>query len=133
MHLIYELQKDHIDQLHELFQNEWWTSGRSFDDTRKCLQNSQIVIGAINAAGVLQGFVRVLTDYVFKAMIFDLIVSDERRGAGVGQLLMKAVVEHELLRNVAHFELYCLPALQPYYEQQGFGDELGGIVLMRRS
>jgi predicted N-acetyltransferase YhbS len=70
---------------------------------------------------------------VFKALVLDLIVREDLRGAGIGQLLMTSIKEHELLRQVKHFELYCVTEMQNYYEQLGYKSDLDGIVLMRRS
>jgi len=35
------------------------------------------------------------------------------------------------LSRVKHFELYCLPELEPFYESFGFSTEAGGVRLMR--
>ena len=53
------------------------------------------VIVAISepATGRLVGFARVLTDFVYKALIFDVIVDAALRSNGVGRMLMDAVVK----------------------------------------
>lgn len=122
---------DHCRQLHALYQQEWWTRGRTFQDARKCVQGSQICIGLIDGNGLLQGFVRVLTDYVFKALVFDVIVASNRRGTGLGKELVSLVLNHEKLWSVEHFELYCLPEMSDFYEKQGFSRNVGQVVLMR--
>ncbi len=81
---------------------------------------------------VPSGFARVLTDRVFKAFIFDLIVVPEHRGRGLGEALMRRILDRPDLAAVRHFELYCLPEMAPLYERLGFSAEVGGILLMRR-
>jgi ribosomal protein S18 acetylase RimI-like enzyme len=81
----------------------------------------------------LIGFARVLTDFTFKALIFDVIVNPDYRGLGLGDRLVSLIVSHPRLKSVASFELYCLPELIPFYERHGFGDDVGGIRLMRRT
>ena len=130
MRFIETLEESHLIRLHELFQQEWWTKGRSLKDTKAAVSGSQIVLAAVEGEEVA-GFVRVLTDYVFKAMIFDLIVARSFRGQNVGQLLVEKILEHRDLTKVRHFELYCLPELEAYYRKLGFTEEVGGVRLMR--
>jgi len=133
MNVVYELSDKHIEDLHRLYQFEWWTRGRSLEDTRRCVAGSQICIGLTDDAGNLQGFVRVVTDFTFKALVFDVIVSASQRGSGLGNKLMKLVEEHEKLRDVKHLELYCLPEMFPFYDRHGFSGDVGEIRLMRRN
>lgn len=130
--IIYQLDEQHLQQLHELYQNEWWTKGRSLEATRKCISHSQIRIGILNNSGDLIGFARVLTDFTFKALIFDVIVAPAYRDQGLGDKLVSLILNHEQLREVRSFELYCLPELMPFYVRHGFSDEVGAIKLMRR-
>jgi len=131
MDVIYSLTEDHIKQLHSLYKNEWWTNNRSLDETMQCVQGSQIVIGLINDNNTLIGFVRVITDFTFKALIFDLIVDENYRRKGLSKRLISLVKTHTKLRNILHFELYCLPELVGYYKKLGFLDDIDGIRLLR--
>ena len=69
MNIIHELSKKHIEQLHALYQAEWWTRDRSLGDTTKCVSGSQVCIGITSENDDLIGFARVLTDFTFKAFI----------------------------------------------------------------
>ena len=130
-YFIAELKEKHIEQLHALYQGEWWTRGRSLEDTRQCVRGSQICIGITSENDDLIGFVRVLTDFIFKALIFDLIVAQSERGRGLGNKLLTLVRNHERLRAVRTFELYCLPEMFTFYERHGFSTNAGGVKLMR--
>ena len=132
MKIIYELDKQHIDQLHDLYQKEWWTDKRTLFETQKVIDNSQIIIAIADENNELEAFVRVLTDYTFKALIFDLIVAKKQRNKGLGKELMKLISNHSELRSVKHFELYCLPKMKEFYEGLGFSSELENLVLMRK-
>ena len=131
LRIIETLSDDQCRQLHALYQQEWWTRGRTLADTRKCVAGSQIRIGLVDGSGSLQGFARVLTDYVFKAIVFDVIVAGDKRGEGLGKTLMSLVLNHEKLRSVKQVELYCLPELSGFYEQLGFSTAVGRVGLMR--
>ena len=131
MEIIYTFNDKQVQELHALYQQEWWTESRTIEDTIKCIDGSQLCIGVIDSSGSLQGFVRVLTDYIFKALIFDLITIKEQRGSGIGNKLMSIVKNHPKLQDVNHFELYCLPEVFSFYENHGFSSDIGNIKLMR--
>lgn len=130
--VITDLHDLHIEQLHMLYQNEWWTKGRSLELTRQCVKGSQVRFGLVDERTNLIGFARVITDYTFKALIFDVIVAKHVRALGLGDRLVGLVLNHERLRSVRHIELYCLPELVPYYSRFRFSTDIGGIQLMRR-
>jgi GNAT superfamily N-acetyltransferase len=77
-------------------------------------------------------FARVLTDRIFKAIIFDVIVASAHRGDGLGRRLMDKIVEHPDLTSVRHLERYCLPEMVPFYEKWRFSTDVAGASYMRR-
>lgn len=131
MNVIYSLTENHIAQLHELYQQEWWTKGRTLEETKNCVTGSQICVGLISANNELIGFSRVLTDFTFKALIFDVIVRKDHRKTGLGDELISLIKSHEKLQRVKHFELYCLPEMYDFYAMHGFTTDTGEIRLMR--
>lgn len=133
MEVIYQLSETHIKQLHELYESSWWTKDRSLEATKECVNGSQLCIGIVDPNNQLIGFARVITDYIFKALIFDVIVHATHQGKGLGNKLISLVKAHERLKKVKHFELYCLPEMESFYAKHGFSSEVGGIQLMRCS
>ncbi len=131
MVVVNHLQSQHIEQLHQLYLQEWWTCDRSLEQTRRCVAGSQLCIGVIDRMNQLCGFARVLTDYCIKALIFDVIVAKENRRSGIGNLLMRSITQHPDLRAVKHFELYCLEEMETFYQNHNFTLTVGGIHLMR--
>ena len=131
MEIIYDLTNKQISQLHKLYQKEWWTENRTLEETVSCVNGSQLCIGCVDDSGDLQGFARVITDFTFKALILDVIVSSNNRGFGVGALLLESIRNHRKVNSVKHFELYCLPELEGFYTELGFSTSVGGIKLMR--
>jgi predicted GNAT family N-acyltransferase len=127
------LNDTQIRELHQLYQNEWWTKERTLDDVRRMLEHSDYIFGLCEAqTNHLVAFARVLTDRVFKAFIFDVIVAPSHRGHRVGAGIVDRILQHPDLASVKHFELYCLPELVPFYERWGFSPDVGDIVFLRR-
>ncbi|MCB0221882.1 MAG: GNAT family N-acetyltransferase [Chrysiogenetes bacterium] len=131
MELLETLSEALADQLHVLYQNEWWSAGRTREETARVLEGSDLTLGLVQE-GTLVGFARVLTDGVFKALIFDVMVAPEQRGSDLGRRLIDEIISHPKLSGVKHFELYCRPRMVPFYEKWGFTSNLGEIRLMRR-
>lgn len=132
MQVITTFSSAHISQLHALYAQEWWTKGRTLEQIEQVVANASVVIGIVDDENCLQAFVRVLSDFVFKALLFDVIVADAYRGKGVGEQLVKAVCHHPKLRGVKHFELYCHPEMTDFYRQYGFVETDSSLQLMRR-
>lgn len=130
MAVIYNFSDKHIEQLLEMYKDVGWGE-RSIEDIIKCVQGSQVCIGILDKNNNLIGFTRIISDFIYKAFIFDVMVSAEHRGNGLGQKLVSIVKNHEKLKKIKHFELYCFPELEAFYTSLGFSTDVGGIKLMR--
>src|SRR5262249_53005736 len=127
------LSAPQVADLLDLYRGEWWTQGRDPRDVQRMLQESDLLVGFCDAASQrLLAFARVLTDYVYKALVLDVIVASSQRGTGLGKALLDAVVDHPALASVQHFELYCRPEMVPFYARWGFTDDVGALRFMRR-
>jgi predicted GNAT family N-acyltransferase len=126
------LTEPQVHDLVRMYQNEWWTKGRELSQVQEMLRHSDLIV-AVCEGERLVAFARVLTDLVFKALILDVIVDTAHRSNGLGRVLMENIVNHPSLQPVKHLELYCLPALLPFYEQWGFASNLGELRFMRLS
>ncbi|MEE9212374.1 MAG: GNAT family N-acetyltransferase [Phycisphaeraceae bacterium] len=129
-----ELTPEQVHELGALYGQAWWTQGRTLDDIEAMLKHSDYIFAAVEkSTGALGGFARVLTDRIYKAFIFDMIVVPDHRGCGLGGQLMDWIVGHPDLQRVKHFELYCLPEMFSFYATWGFSADVQGIQLMRRA
>jgi hypothetical protein len=106
------LSPTHVDQLVDMYQSERWTRGRIRSDVATMLQGSDVVFAYEDDEGKICAFAPAITDGVFKAMIFDVIVRKGLRGSRLGARILQDVREHPVLSRVRHVELYCLPELQ---------------------
>lgn len=122
----------HLNDLFLLFQNEWWTKNRTNDDIQKMLDLSHVAIGLVDSeTDELVGFARAITDGMYRAFIFDVIVKGSDRNRGLGFTLMNSLLENSLIQRVERIELYCPERLVSYYEQFGFSTDVNGSTLMR--
>ncbi|SRR5258708_89112 len=122
-----------IEQLWHMYQAEWWSRGRRIEDVRRAVLHSDLIFAFCDPAnGRLAAFARVLTDYVYKAVIFDVIVEGSHRDTGVGRLLLEAITSHPALQFVENLELYCRPELVAFYRKWGFTADLDELCFMRK-
>jgi predicted GNAT family N-acyltransferase len=130
--IVHQLTEKQIDELVTLYHNEFWSNQRTRGGVVKMLQNTNLIVAAIDDAGRLAAFCRVLTDFVYRATLYDVIVAPTRRGEGLGRLIMQAVVAHPKLKEVELIDLTCKPEMASMYEKWGFTTDLGGTISMRR-
>jgi GNAT superfamily N-acetyltransferase len=119
--LVHELDESQIDQLLQLYHKQWWSKGRSLEDVRTMLNHSSKVYALIDpGTGNLIAFCRVLTDFVFRGLLHDVMVDESRQSQGLGRRLMEAVRNDPDLAKVQSIGLWCKPDLVPLYQKFGF-------------
>lgn len=83
----------------------------------KMLANADVIVTARDAAGLLVGVARAVTDFSYCCYLSDLAVDKNHQGRGIGKALMKRV------RNEAGqettFILLSAPGAKTYYPQAG--------------
>ena len=127
------LTESQVSDLMDLYKNEFWSDKRTRQDVVKMLASTDVIIGLVDECDQLIGITRVLTDFVYRAMIFDVIIKPTHRKMGLGAKLMDAVLNHPKLQTVENFALNCLPHMVPFYERWGFSDDVGEIKFLRRT
>ncbi|MEO9458258.1 MAG: GNAT family N-acetyltransferase [Lentilitoribacter sp.] len=132
MHWLDTFEGEFQDQLFELYKQEWWTKGRSNEDVISAFDNSDLVFGCVSDDNELIACSRVLSDYTFKAIIFDFIIAKTHRGQGLGKLMLDQIIGHETLANVKSFELYCPDHIAPFYERYGFKKSNSNLLTLLR-
>ncbi len=116
------LGQDLLAQLLAFYEREWWTAGRTRADVERMLHGSDLVLAATprDRPGELAGFVRAITDGVYRASIFDLIVAPHWRDRGLGAELLERAHAHPVLAGCGRIELICLEEMVPFYERFGY-------------
>lgn len=113
------LSSSQIDELEILYEDLWAAEKRQRSDIEKMLKGSDLIVAMVHGEELI-GFARVLTDGVYKAFIYDVVIKREYRKRGLGKALINEVLNNELLMNVEHIELYCPEKYGDFYEELGF-------------
>lgn len=107
-----------------------WAVGRTIEQTREMLKHTDLAISAWDGDRLI-GFGRVLTDYVYRASIWDMIVDPAYQGQDIGREIMDRILNHPSLSHVELFWL-CTRRMQEFYKKLGFTDkEQTGMVWAR--
>lgn len=107
-------------QLMNLYQQAPWTKNRTIDDARVMLRHTDLIVTAWDGSRLV-GVGRVLTDYVYRASIWDVIVDKRYQGRGIGTELVQRILHHPTLSRV---ELFWLCTRRPaFYERLGFSSK----------
>ena len=130
--IVETLTESQVSDLMDLYKNEFWCDKRTREDVVKMLAATDVIIGFVDEGDRLIGIVRVMTDFVYRAMVFDVIVNPTYRKIGLGVKLMDAVINHPKLQAVEKSYLSCLPKMIPFYERWGFTDDMGEMKFMGR-
>jgi GNAT superfamily N-acetyltransferase len=122
MGIIYNDTKKDLpsEQLHKLFMSVGWSDGSETSDMIKNYNipftNSTLVISAWENERLI-GAVRVLSDKIFRSIIYDLFVLPEFQNKGIGKELVKRCIEH--FPN-SEWLVQTTEKIASYYEKNGF-------------
>lgn len=124
-------EKKDVDasQLLRLFHQAPWAKDRTLEDAKEMLRHTDLAICAWSGSQLV-GFGRVLTDFVYRATIWDVIVDKAYQNQGIGTDIVQRILHHPRLKKV---ELFWLCTRRPdFYENVGFSSkEQTGMVWSR--
>lgn len=113
-----------------LFEQVSWSNGRTLPDTQDMVKYTNLFLTAWDGERLV-GCGRVLTDYVYRASIWDVIVDQQYQGQDIGTEIINRILFHETLQRVELFWL-CTREHQAFYETLGFSSkEQTGMVWAR--
>jgi ribosomal protein S18 acetylase RimI-like enzyme len=119
--IIFSDRKDiDLAQLVALYRQAPWASTRTLEDARDMLTHTDVAITAWNGDRLV-GLGRVLTDYVYRASIWDVIVDTAYQGQDIGTQIIQRILGYPDLKRV---ELFWLCTRSPgFYEKLGFSSK----------
>jgi len=101
-----------------LFEQSSWAGGRTLSDAQEMVKHTNVFLTAWDEDRLV-GCGRVLTDYVYRASIWDVIVDGQYQGQDIGTEIIKRILSHPTLQRVELFWL-CTRDKQAFYETLGF-------------
>src|SRR5690554_863595 len=132
MNIVYNDEKKDlpIEQLHKIFIAVGWSDGDELSDGMRAgfMQpwlNSTLVVSAWDS-DKLVGAVRVLSDTIFRSIIYDLLVLPEFQNKGIGTELVRRCIEH--FPN-SEWLIQTTQDISGYYEKIGFKRDNSDVFL----
>jgi GNAT superfamily N-acetyltransferase len=111
--------KDGLDNMDfmrvtEMLSTAFWCLGIQKDEVMKGAQNSALVVGGFIAEAYQIGYARVISDKTRFAYILDVFVDERYRKKGIGQQMMKHILNHHELSDVYQWLLITKDAHEVY-------------------
>lgn len=109
----------HARQAAELLAGTYWNDRFTKDELVGCHLGSSAWVVLLDEDDRVIASARGISDGHKRAWVYDVIVAEGRRGRGLGDLVMKALLAHPALRRARIVELGTRDAA-PFYERMGF-------------
>ncbi|MEO6528917.1 MAG: GNAT family N-acetyltransferase [Gemmatimonadaceae bacterium] len=106
-----------VDLVHTVLAGTYWAANIPREVVVRSIDNS-LAFGIYEARRQV-GFARVITDLATYAYLSDVFIIEERRGRGLGKLLVESIVLHPQLQGLRRFALFTRDAAA-LYERHGF-------------
>ena len=108
-----------IEKLQVLFnKNTFWAKDRTKDQIKQMLANSNVIITLWNKNNLV-GFGRATTDRVFRAVLWDIVVSKDLQRVGLGKVIVEELLKNKKINSAEKIYLMTTDR-QDFYKQLGF-------------
>ena len=102
-----------------LSEESYWAKDRTRDEVVKSIENS--LNFGLYKNGTMVGFARIITDYTTFAYLADVFIVKKERGKGLGNTLVKFVLDFKAIKNVRRWMLGTMDAHE-LYRPYGFSE-----------
>lgn len=103
----------------DMLSKAFWSPGIKIDEVKKGAVNSALVVGAFTYSGIQVGYARVISDKTRFAYICDVMVDEDHRRMGIGQMMVNHMLAHRELEDVYQWLLITKDA-HGVYRKSGF-------------
>jgi ribosomal protein S18 acetylase RimI-like enzyme len=122
---------DSMVQLQHLFDHEtFWARGRSLKELRRMLRGSEAAVTAWRGRQLV-GFGRATSDGVCRAVLWDVVVSEECKLQGLGRQLVARLLEAPLVVGAERVYLMTTNS-KGFYTRLGFQESGSQHLMLRR-
>jgi ribosomal protein S18 acetylase RimI-like enzyme/nitroimidazol reductase NimA-like FMN-containing flavoprotein (pyridoxamine 5'-phosphate oxidase superfamily) len=105
----------------ELAADTYWNYDLTREQLARAHLGSSAWVGARDASGALVATARAASDTAKRAWIYDVVVAPAWRGRGLGEAVMRLLLDHPAVRG-ARWVLLGTRDAQPFYARFGFRD-----------
>jgi ribosomal protein S18 acetylase RimI-like enzyme len=106
-----------LDQALALLRGMYWAKNLTADALERASRNS--VCFAVLDGATLIGFARAITDLTTYAYLSDVVIAERHRDKGLGEWLVRCIIEHPDLQGLRRIALLTRDAAE-FYERLGF-------------
>jgi len=106
----------------DLLEGQYWTRGVARSRLAQAQLGASVWLGARDANGKLVATARANSDGARHAYVADVAVAPSHRGQGLGEALVRLLLDHPAVRGAELVRLATADA-QPFYERFGFQPE----------
>lgn len=117
--------------IYPLYRFTRWGKSRTVDQLERMIHGSSLCCSVHYENREIVAFCRVLTDFIFRATLWDVLVHPDHQGKGVGSALMEYALQHPSLRQIPLI-LAFTGDLGPFLGKFGFSKSDSTYVLLRR-
>ncbi|XXY46688.1 GNAT family N-acetyltransferase [Sorangium sp. So ce269] len=108
-----------VDAAVDLLEGAYWNQGVPREALARAQLGSTAWVGARDGAGRLVATARAISDGSKRAWMFDVMVAPSLRGLGVGEAVVRLLLEHPAVRGALHVHLGTQDA-HTFYARFGF-------------
>ncbi|NLM71031.1 MAG: GNAT family N-acetyltransferase [Synergistaceae bacterium] len=117
-------------ELANLYRFTRWGRSRSVEDIERMLAGTSMCF-SVRHEGRLAAFCRILTDFVYRASLWDIMVHPDHQGRRVGTALIDYSLDHPAIREIPLIITYTTE-LAPFLTPHGFTQREDALMLLRR-
>ena len=118
-----------LEKLKTLFnQNALWAKDRNIGQIKQMLANSNVIITLWHKKNLV-GFGRATTDQVYRAVLWDIVVSKDLQRFGLGKIIVKELLKDKKINSAEKIYLMTTDS-QDFYKQLGFKVNIDQSLMM---
>ena len=122
-----EIEGSELQELLEIYRSVGWMK-HDEEIIRTVFNASTHKVFAVTEGRII-GFARALSDGVFNAAIYDVVVHKDHQGKGIARLLLENLLDE--LKHVSCIHLISTTGNTTFYEKCGFKKLITGMAIYR--
>ena len=118
-----------LEKLKILFnQNTSWAKNRTIEQIKQMLANSNVIITLWNKKNLV-GFGRATTDEVYRAVLWDIVISKDVQRLGLGKVIVEELLNDKKINSAEKIYLMTTNS-EDFYKQLGFKVNINQSLMM---